>query len=747
MAVFNGERHLKQAVDSILTQTFTDFEFIIIDDCSTDETKSILESYSDPRLTVLRNSKNIGLTKSLNRGIRQARGRYLARMDADDISEPSRFTRQIGFLESHPRHAVVGSFARVIDDKSSLITRWELPVDDPGIHRRLKRDNGIIHGSALIRMECLKAVGCYDGTIPYSQDYDLWLRLSERFRLANLPEYLYSQRRHGHSIKATRRDEQKKCVVLAKEKALARAMEKLLPLQVASGNTETGITRAITNYIASYLADIEFIKKRYRPLKGLLKATSFLTLGRINPAVFYRLYARFRYSRAIAAVVHRYRSDSCAVGEAVEELVVTITGILGWQTVINKEKQAGALNIVFLLKAFPRLSETFITNQITGLLDQQHNVTICARVKTHEEQVHEDVGRYRLMDRAYFYGVPSGWFRRGARALFLIAVNIHRNPFMMLKALNVFKYGHKALSLQLLYLVIPFLGNDVHIIHCHYGTEGLVGTFLKKLGVRAKLVTMFHGFDIRLGLKQGGEVYRPLFSHGDRLLAISNYSRTHLVSFGAPPGAIVTHPVGVDVHSFRYRWATAIDRRPEPVILITVARLVEEKGLHYGIKAVSTLLKLNGGLEVKYRIIGDGPLEKPLRNLIKQLDLTGVVELAGCKLHRQVMESLEAAHIFLLPSIAEALPVSLMEAQATGLPVVASDVGGIPEIVRDGESGFLVPAHAPEAIADKLAYLMEVPERWPAMGRQGRKRIEDKFDIEILNKRLAELYRDILSRP
>jgi len=194
MSVYNGERFLPQAVDSILAQTFTDFEFIVVDDGSTDGTAEILRDYTDPRLHVVR-QENIGLIGSLTRAIGIASAKYIARMDADDISLPKRLEWQLVWLESHPQTAVLGTQVSEIGDDELTIRRHYYPMDSTGIERALLRGaTALCHGSVVFRRACFKRVGGYRQRFEHAEDYDLWLRLIERYDMGNLAEILYRKR-------------------------------------------------------------------------------------------------------------------------------------------------------------------------------------------------------------------------------------------------------------------------------------------------------------------------------------------------------------------------------------------------------------------------------------------------------------------------------------------------------------------------------------------------------------------------
>ena len=225
MSVYNGEKHLRESIESILNQTFTDFEFIIVNDGSTDNSLEIIKSYDDERIKIINNEENIGLTKSLNKAIKQARGVYIARQDADDISLSNRLELQFKFLEKHPEVALLGTGIYVIDENGDEI---EKRIMHPNPKRSLLKGNRFIHGSVMFRKSVIDELGAYNETLRYSQDYELWLRLSKEYDVRNLTVPLYKLRMHKSSILSRKVEEQQMYAVLARKLAMNEIKEETL---------------------------------------------------------------------------------------------------------------------------------------------------------------------------------------------------------------------------------------------------------------------------------------------------------------------------------------------------------------------------------------------------------------------------------------------------------------------------------------------------------------------------------------
>jgi glycosyltransferase involved in cell wall biosynthesis len=222
--VYNAERYLVEAVDSILAQTFGDFELILIDDGSTDGSPAILNKYAatDPRVRMIRRP-NRGLTKSLNDCLQMARGEFFARMDADDVCMPNRFEHQINYMRAHPDVVLLGGAYDLIDGSGRLLRHVTQPQDDAALQEIcLSGRTPICHPSAMMRREPTLRVGGYDEQFAVAQDLDLWLRLGEVGKMASLPQTLVKYRLHPKSISETKQGEQVKNMRTACERAWRR---------------------------------------------------------------------------------------------------------------------------------------------------------------------------------------------------------------------------------------------------------------------------------------------------------------------------------------------------------------------------------------------------------------------------------------------------------------------------------------------------------------------------------------------
>lgn len=222
MPVYNAMPYLPSAVESVLSQTYSNFEFIIVDDGSTDDSIPYLRDLKDKRILLITSQNNRGYTNRIKQGISLSSGSYIARQDADDISLPERFAHQVAVLEQRTWLAAIFCAFQTIDEHGHLLSTQHPPVGYQAIREMLFYTNPLCHGSVMMRRGSLEAVGGYTVSMEPAEDYDLWLRFSDHFEIGALSDVLYQLRIHTESTTGTRRLEQRRNANKAKVQAFDR---------------------------------------------------------------------------------------------------------------------------------------------------------------------------------------------------------------------------------------------------------------------------------------------------------------------------------------------------------------------------------------------------------------------------------------------------------------------------------------------------------------------------------------------
>src|SRR3972149_4562799 len=339
------------------------------------------------------------------------------------------------------------------------------------------------------------------------------------------------------------------------------------------------------------------------------------------------------------------------------------------------------MKIGFIVSSFPSLSQTFILNQITGLLDLGHDVEIFARNNPNEPKKHPDIYKYHLNQRTHYMPhIPHSILKRRLKAIYLIITNFHKSPFNILKLLNITKYGKDTLSL--IYTLIPFLDKSFDILHCHFVLNGII---ILSYGIR---IEKFRFSERKVQDKE------PI-----RILTVGRL----------------------------------VEKKGHEYAIKAIAEVVKRHGnIEYMIAgdgpSRSKLENLVVTLEIENYV-----------KFLGAVDQDEVLKLYE-RSHIFLLSSVTASD-----GDSEGLPVVLLEAQAVGLPIISSLHGGIPEGVLDSKSGFLVPERDVDALVERLEYLIEHPELWSEMGRCGRKFVEERYDIQKLNQRLVKIYKALLT--
>ena len=289
--------------------------------------------------------------------------------------------------------------------------------------------------------------------------------------------------------------------------------------------------------------------------------------------------------------------------------------------------------------------------------------------------------------------------------------------------------------------------NNVKLLHAHFGTEGYRYLKLKK-NLTLPMITTFYGFDVSMTsrMPHWKKNYVHLFQDGDLFLAEGNNMKKELIKIGCPAEKVIVQHLGVDLNKFYFKSRTLSDK--SKITILIAGSFREKKGIPFAIEAFAKVKEDHP--DIQLRIIGDGPMRGQIEALIGELGLFSSVILLGYQHHGTFLDEVMNAHIFMLPSITAhngdtegGAPVAIIEAQATGLPVISSYHADIPEVVADGESALLAPERDVETLAKHLEYLVEHSDVWDKMGRAGREHVTREYNVMVQVGKLEEIYDEL----
>jgi len=407
------------------------------------------------------------------------------------------------------------------------------------------------------------------------------------------------------------------------------------------------------------------------------------------------------------------------------------------------------MHVAYWVKVFPPRYESFIVNQIAGLAERGHEVTVFARRRGASRNQLTDVQHEQLMPQVIYWPAISG--RRIVRGLQAVASGLScglRRPSAAARLLLANGASRPIGRTRMIFDAVPFLRNRPwDVLHCQYAELGAMAVRLRQLGVfTSPIIASVRGFDMRRIEADTTGVSQRLLAEADLVLPVSDYFRRRLTDVGCDDSKVMVHRSGVNLDAVdnALRQVRQVSKRP---ILVLVGRLVEKKGIEVAIRAAALLVERFSDMIL--RIIGDGPLRERLRQLADDLGLSNRVEIAGWLPHDEVLAQMARATVLVQPSITtsdgtqEGIPNSLKEAMALGIPVVGTSHAGIPELVEDGVSGFLVPERDEVALAQRIEHLLRHPEQCRAMGQAGSRRVRQHYDTRCLGDELVRLYESI----
>jgi len=702
LAVHDGEAYVHTALASMLGQTVADLELVIVDDASTDRTPEILATLDDPRVRVIRNDRQLGLAASLNRGLDEARGTYVARLDADDVALPRRLERQLALLRTSPRTAIVGSAVLELDDAERVGAFHAMPVGGVDVRWAALFSSPFFHPTVLVDRRLLERHGLrYDTTFEESEDYELWSRLLDVTEGDNVPDPLVLYRVHPAQASQRRRVLQREYQLLVARRMIARIAPELAPasaeLAWRIGVAEPIARPEVEQAARAFVALAAAFEQRFGPgARGRAARDLMRAASASSGATRLRIASQaLRLEPGLAVNVvgrRRARRDLARPARLEAE---------GWLWRLVHDDASPPIRVAAV---FPEP-----TPYRAPLLDR-----IAARPEIDLTVV-------------YAAGTVAGrtWHVEPKhRARFLRGVRVPG-------AQRVFHHD---------YPVTPGVVRALTEIRPTVVVVSGWSTFAAQAAVawcRLKdvpyvLVVESHDEGPRAGWRRTvkGAVVPPVVQRASGILVTGTLARDSMISRGALPDRVHLFANTVDVDDFgthadrlvsaRPELRAALGVRPKDVVVLCVARLGPEKRLDTLVRAVAAAEDPNLVLV----LAGDGPERLSVEQLAAKLEVRLV--LLGDVAWERVVELYVAADVFALLSERETWAVVVNEAAACGLPLVLSDrVGAAHDLLRDGENGALVAAGDVEAAAAAFRELAADPQRRRAQGARSRELARD----------------------
>jgi glycosyltransferase involved in cell wall biosynthesis len=703
VAVHDDARYVGAAIDSMLGQTLDDFELVVVDDASTDGTAELLAAVADARLVLLRNDEQLGLAASLNRGLERATGRYVARLDADDVALPRRLELQVARIRSRPAVAILGSDIADLDEKGRPGRVHEMPRGAAAVRWHALFAAPFFHPTVLVDREVLDEHGLrYDASYLESEDYDLWTRLLAHVDGDNLARPLVLKRAHPGQASKRRRDLQtsfQREVALRQIARLApdlSAEEAELAWGLGSGRNRS---RAAAAPYLSLLERFEAVHGvdaavRDEAARALARAGAAAPALRLSPSLPLRVpAARIRRRRAAHDLRRADRRPEARPTRV---------------TVVSPEPTP------YRAPLFDRIGER-----------PEVDLTVVYAAPTVAGRTWSVEPRHRAV-------FLKGLRLPGVRRLF-------RHEYPVTPGIQA---------------ALREADPDVVVVSgwSTFASQAAVAWCRAK---RIPYVLLVESHDVgprpswRRAIK--GAVVPRLLRRAAGLLVVGSAARKSVVERGADPHRVRLFANTIDVHAWEERADALSERRrelrerlgagDEDVLVLSVGRLAPEKGFGTLLRAVAAA----DGADVAVAVAGAGPEHETLERLAAQLGVR--VRLLGDLAEERLAEAYAAADVFALLSTQEPWAVVVNEAAATGLPLVLSDrVGAAYDLLRDGENGFLVPAGDVRAAAEALRRLAGDPDLRARAGARSRELVRD-WGYERSVEEFVAAVRDPVVRP
>ncbi|HET9462050.1 MAG TPA: glycosyltransferase [Gaiellaceae bacterium] len=707
LAVHDGEPYMRMALESVLRQTMDDLELIVVDDASTDPTPDVIAQFDDRRLRVIRNDEQLGLAASLNRGLDEARGRYVARLDADDVALPRRLEHQLARIRATPGTVILGTSVCEIDGYGAPGAVHAMPATPTAVRWHLLFSSPFFHPTVLLDREHLERHGFrFDPSFLESEDYDLWARVLATGDGANVSEALVLYRVHAGQASQARRELQRAHQLDVARREMARVAPHMsageIELAWRIGMGERGAPASLDEAAAAYVelarAFAGALPTRHESLGDALARPLLRAARQANGGVRLRLLRQaLELDRALplhASAARAARRSRARTGQREAR---------AWLDELETSTREGAPPIrVAAVFPEPTPYRAPLLDRVAALPEIELTVVYAA------DTVARRTWRVEPEHRAVFLG---GMRIPGARKL------LHHD-----------------------YPLTPGIASALRRARPQVVVISGWSTFAAQAAIawcRLKdvpyvLVVESHDEGPRAGWRRKikGAVVPPVVQNASGVLVTGTLARNSMLSRGAPDERVRVFANTIDVEEFgeranhvsarRTELRRAVAADPDDIVVLSVARLVPEKSMDVLIRALAAA----ADPRLLLVLAGDGPERTNLERLAAELDVRAV--FLGDTEWEKLVELYVASDVFALLSEREPWGVVVNEAAACGLPLVLSErVGAAHDLLVHRENGFLVRAGDVEGAAGALRALASDPALRRTRGARSREIAHD----------------------
>ncbi|MBI2881404.1 MAG: methyltransferase domain-containing protein [Candidatus Tectomicrobia bacterium] len=743
MSVLNGEAYLAEAVGSILSQTFRDFEWVVLDDGSTDRTRDILAGFEDLRLRVIR-QENRGLAASLNRAVAESCGEYVARMDADDFSYPNRFQNQVAFLDAHPEYALIGCYYHIVDAAGQLLGLQYRPVQNEDLQRALLHANQFAHGAVMFRRRAFDRAGGYDPQFRYAQDYDLWLRMADDFNLFNIPKALYAWRATRTNLSPAKVQEQ---------------------LETARRIVERTRERRRRRVRRTYASADEYV--RHQEEGSNLKGMMLRAAPHIQAAVadFCRYVGPAH--RVLCVGIRDGHEVECLRGRGIEDVV----GIELSPSTLALARERGVLGVRADMHHLPFPGAAF--DAVFSRHSLEHSPSPEAALNEFRRVLRPGGHLYVIVPRESELGKYHGCLFPDREALGILLESVGGMNLLRLEERGLPPRGEPeflAVARRPIPTRVFFtdpgnpmsdrLGEAFHRVRDARDAADI--WYVRSDSLPPEAIAAKKREGARIVHNLAGVLFPAVDPQYRRSNAVLKQIQDELADFVIYQSEFARRACGEFLGPAPCPWEVvpnAVDetffsppaRMERRNVLLTV-------GLHrhaQRFRAILNALPLVRREVPDVRLIIAGPVraEGPgavlglIQERIAALDLSGCVELTGPVPQERLPDLYRSADVFLHPSSIDGCPKVVIEAMACGLPVAHALYGGTPELVGDAGVGAPVDAPSWERIpeidpAEYAEAILKVLENEEDLSRRARERVLERFTLS----RSVESHRRIFER-